>query len=127
MHLDMRYEVEDAGAADQVAQQRKLDTWRQEFNHVRPHEALGQRTPATVYRKSPQPYIGPRAPCYPAHATVRTACSSGRIRYRGRLVRVGQGFSGYVEGVATHDPRVLRRHPRGCRRSMGQGRVRAGY
>lgn len=108
MHLDMRYEVEDAGAADQVAQQRKLDTWRQEFNHVRPHEALGQRTPATVYRKSPQPYIGPRAPCYPAHATVRTVCSSGRIRYRGRLVRVGQGFSGYAVGVVPIDDTAIR-------------------
>lgn len=33
-----------------------LDAYRQEYNEVRPHEALGMRTPATVWRKSERAY-----------------------------------------------------------------------
>jgi len=29
-----------------------FDVWRGEYNHERPHEALGQRRPATVYTRS---------------------------------------------------------------------------
>lgn len=52
MHADMRFELEDAAADSVVAQQAACDAWRMEFNHVRPHEALGLRTPAEVYRPS---------------------------------------------------------------------------
>ena len=38
------------------AQQRELDRFCHEFNHVRPHEALGMETPASVYQPSPRPY-----------------------------------------------------------------------
>jgi len=32
------------------------DAYRQEYNEVRPHEALGMRTPASVWRKSERVY-----------------------------------------------------------------------
>lgn len=108
MHLDMRYEVEDVGADSIAVQQERLDTWRQEFNHVRPHEALSQQTPASVYHVSPRPYKGPRDACYPPHAIVRVVNSSGRIRYRGHLVRVGTGLRGYEVGVLEIDDTAVR-------------------
>jgi transposase InsO family protein len=37
-------------------QQCAFDEWRQEYNHKRPHEALGQKTPAEVYRPSDRAY-----------------------------------------------------------------------
>jgi transposase InsO family protein len=37
-------------------QQRALNRLRHSFNHERPHEALAQRTPASLYRPSAQPY-----------------------------------------------------------------------
>lgn len=33
-----------------AAQQRAFEAFRQEYNTVRPHERLGQRTPASRYR-----------------------------------------------------------------------------
>jgi transposase InsO family protein len=33
-----------------------LDEFRQEYNHVRPHEALEMRTPASVWSRSERPY-----------------------------------------------------------------------
>lgn len=99
MHLDLRYEVEDIGADDRLAQQAALDRWRHEFNHVRPHEALAQRTPAEVYRSSPRRFKGSRTPRYAPPLAARIVASSGRIRFRGHFVRVGSGFRGYQVGV----------------------------
>jgi transposase InsO family protein len=39
-----------------------LDVYRWEHNHVRPHEALGMKTPADVWRKSERPYDPHPAP-----------------------------------------------------------------
>ena len=108
MHLDMRYDVEDVGASSVEAQQRRLDEWRHEFNHVRPHEALGQRVPADLYSRSPRRFCGPRLPSYPSHLVVRTVSTSGRCRYRGNLVRIGQGFRGYDVGIELVDQATIR-------------------
>lgn len=43
------------GGARQDAQA-WLDAYRWEYNHVRPHEALGMKTPASVWRKSERRY-----------------------------------------------------------------------
>ena len=36
-----------------------LDAYRWEYNHVRPHKALGMQTPATRWRPSPRRYDPP--------------------------------------------------------------------
>lgn len=41
-----------------AANQRAIDAWVEEYNNVRPHEALGTRTPAEVYRNSETLYGG---------------------------------------------------------------------
>jgi len=38
------------------AQQRELDRFRHDYNQVRPHEALGMATPASIYTASPRPH-----------------------------------------------------------------------
>jgi len=50
MHADISAEQQSRPATTRDAQQRELDRWRQEFNHVRPHDALGGKTPADVYK-----------------------------------------------------------------------------
>ena len=52
MHRDMRADVQAFPASSRVAEQRACDRWRIEFNRVRPHEALGGKTPAEVYTNS---------------------------------------------------------------------------
>jgi len=54
MHRDLSTEVQDAPAETPALQQRLLDKWKQEFNHVRPHQALGGKTPAEVYSVTPR-------------------------------------------------------------------------
>jgi putative transposase len=38
------------------AQQRRFDDFRAVYNNERPHEALGPKTPASLYQPSPRPY-----------------------------------------------------------------------
>ena len=39
--------------------QQRFDEFRSMFNNERPHETLGQKRPATIYRPSPWPYPSP--------------------------------------------------------------------
>lgn len=78
MHADMAADLQRAPERSKASQQRACDRWRQEFNHVRPHEALHGKTPAELYRSSPTK-LKPRAPVYPAAWTVRRVSSSGHV------------------------------------------------
>ncbi len=54
MHRTLKLDLRPA--EDWRGQQRELDRFRHDYNHVRPHEALGMHTPASVYEPSPRPY-----------------------------------------------------------------------
>jgi len=111
MHLDMRYDVEDLSAENVKRQQAALDAWRVEFNEVRPHEAIGMKVPADLYASSSKRYSGPRKALYPATMCTRKVTDSGRVRYRGQMLRIGQGYRGYEIGIESlTDPKVVRVH-----------------
>lgn len=56
MHRTLKQAVASPPAASFYAQQRAFGRFRREYNQERPHEALGQRTPATFYAPSSRPY-----------------------------------------------------------------------
>ena len=62
-----------------------------EYNEERPHESLGQETPASAYRPSFHPYPG-RIPEleYPAHFERRLVSRNGGIRWGSGWVNVSQ-------------------------------------
>jgi putative transposase len=101
MHADVAAELEADPAASQVLQKRAADTWRQQFNEVRPHEALGMKTPAAFHVRSSRRYRGIRAPHYPAGYAVRRVSRQGCVRYRGRVVFISQSITGYDVAVRT--------------------------
>ena len=49
MHRDLKAECTKPPSVNLSAQQRRMERWRHEFNHERPHEALGQRTRITCH------------------------------------------------------------------------------
>jgi hypothetical protein len=79
----LKQEVAQPPAANRRKQQRALDRFRQEYNEVRPHEALGMRTPAEVYepsaRKFPERLPEPE---YPAPMLVRSLRRQGHFRWK---------------------------------------------
>jgi putative transposase len=78
MHADMAADLQRAPERSRASQQRSCDRWRQEFNHVRPHDALRGKTPADLYRSSPTK-LRSRVPVYPAAWTVRRVSTSGHV------------------------------------------------
>ena len=72
-------------AEHQEGQQLKFDGVREEIDYVRPHHALGLKTPAELYVPSerPMPERIPE-PEYPAHFEARRVRSTGVFRLHGR-------------------------------------------
>jgi transposase InsO family protein len=105
MHRRYKAEVLARPAAHRQAQQRRSDRWRHEYNHRRPHEALGQQPTARHYRTSPRP-----APAslptlrYPATLATRRVRSHGDIKWHGRLRFIGRAFVGQTVGLKTLNP-----------------------
>jgi len=107
LHGDMRFELEDPSSETRETQQSACDLWVDEFNQVRPHEALQMRTPSELYARSPRPYRGKRPARYPGGFDVRPVAWHGAIKYANRLVYVGGGYAGFSVGVERlRDPLV---------------------
>jgi hypothetical protein len=71
MHRTLRAETASPPRSSNRAQQRCFDQFRDEYNNVRPHEALGQATPASVYTPSMRAFPSKLPePEYPSHFEV---------------------------------------------------------
>jgi hypothetical protein len=77
-----------------------FDKWRKEFNEVRPHEALGMKTPSEVYYKSEKKYIGDEIEIeYSGRMKSRIVNDRGFINYKRHRVFIGNPFAGYNIGI----------------------------
>ncbi len=99
MHGDIALDVELSPADDGEAQQRTLDRWREEFNQVRPHEALEMKVPAEVYHRSNRRYLGPLRPCYPVGVGLRRVDTGGHVKIDGKTLFIGGGLARQDVGV----------------------------
>jgi putative transposase len=101
MHCDMRFELEDCFETTLSAQQRACDDWVTTFNHVRPHEALGQRLPAEVYRvSSRRPPVGQRiVGGAPDGCTYVKVMPQGGIRFEGTRAYLSKALGGRMVGM----------------------------
>jgi transposase InsO family protein len=94
MHRDMSDDLQSFPAGSLGAEQRACDRWRQEFNHVRPHDALGGKVPADVYRRSERKAHQSRY-LYPAGWLVRSVSDRGNVSVDGQTHSVGLGLARY--------------------------------
>ena len=100
MHKDLKAETAIPPAATRAAQQRRFNRFRSDYNEVRPHEALGQRTPASAYEPSPRPFSTRlHTPDYPAHFEVRKVSDNGGIRWSCAWVNVSHLLGGEFVGL----------------------------
>jgi putative transposase len=103
-HLTLKKEAMQPPQASQEAQQRRFDCFRHEFNSERPHEALGQKPPASLYANSPRPLPSRiPEPVYPTDAKVRTVRSNGEIKWKGDLIYIADILAGDAIGVSEID------------------------
>jgi transposase InsO family protein len=85
-----------------------LDQFRFEYNHVRPHEALGMKTPVEVWRSSERKFQSqPLRWVYPAGTEVAEVDRSGSIRLQGRRWYLTQTLVDQQVGVTEVGARWL--------------------
>jgi hypothetical protein len=103
MHADMSGDVQSRPGQTVADEQRRLSRWRQEFNHVRPHEALGGKVPADVYKVLERKRPARADYVYPAHMFARPVYTSGALNFMSEELHVGTVFAGCTSapGIGT--------------------------
>jgi transposase InsO family protein len=106
MHLTLKQETTRPAAANSLSQQARFDAFVETFNTVRPHEALGMKTPAAVYAPSPRRFAGLPELAYPFHDREVVPSSSGVIGLHGRAIFISSVFGGQRLGLREVDTDV---------------------
>ena len=107
MHRTLKQEATIPPASSLPAQQRKFDHFRQEFNELRPHQALAMQRPAQLYRPSHRPLPNRIEPYdYPAHFLVRRVSRDGTIRVLGNQIFLTNTLQQDYVGLEEVDDRV---------------------
>ena len=85
-----------------------LDEFREEYNQVRPHEALGMKTPASVWHKSPRRYDpNPAEWEYERGSEVQRLGPYGQLKLAGRWWQVCEALAGEAVRLERIAGRVL--------------------
>jgi transposase InsO family protein len=88
--------------------QRWLDEFRYEYNHVRPHEALGMKTPASVWKPSERRYqANPPQWEYQRGSEVRKLTPQGRVSFHSRSWEISRALAGEWVQLVRIGERVL--------------------
>jgi transposase InsO family protein len=109
MHRTLKEATAAPPHANRRAQQRAFDAFRQEYNELRPHQALSMETPDSVYRCSPRPFPA-RLPEteYPSAHTVRRVYPHGQFFWKNHDVFLSKVLSGERIGLVPIDDRYQR-------------------
>ena len=104
MHKTLKRETTRPPAASLLGQQMLFNRFRKEFNEERPHEALDQETPASVYKRSTRRYPK-RPPCieYPPHFERRLVSRNGGFRWGSVRVPITHTLEGQYIGLEEVD------------------------
>lgn len=108
MHADISAEIEMSPSASADSEQRRLARWRQTFNHVRPHDALGGKTPAEVYEVKERRAFRPVRYVYPAHFAIRHVSTNGRFSFAKDTYFLSHSLAGCDVGVESVDDMHVR-------------------
>jgi transposase InsO family protein len=80
--------------------ERAFQSFRHQYNFIRPHDALGLEVPASRYQMSLRLFPESLPPIeYDPGVSVRKVQQKGEISFRGKTLKVGQAFTGYPVGL----------------------------
>jgi len=105
MHRTLKQETLRPPERTPTRQQDRFDTWRNVYNHERPHEALDYLTPAACYRASPRAFPR-RVPEveYDSGIFVRRVSGKGDLNWKNQRLFVSEIFGGQSLGLRpSHD------------------------
>jgi putative transposase len=101
-HRTLKFDVTPRGSLR--LQQRAYDLYRVEYNEERPHEALGQKTPASVYHRSSRHYPRGLERAEPPHLSHHVRLrADGTLLWNRRKVFISSALAHELVGVAPSD------------------------
>jgi transposase InsO family protein len=81
------------------SQQRSFDAFRTEFNDIRPHQSLGQKTPSTAFREYRPLAPRPRVIEYDTNMDARRVNANGEIKWTGHQIFLSEVLIGAYVGL----------------------------
>jgi len=104
MHRTLKAETTRPPEANLAKQQRLFNSFRREYNEVRPHEGIELKTPASLYEASTRLLPKEIPPLvYPAHFETRLVSKNSGIRWKSQWVAVSQTCAGLHVGLEQVD------------------------
>ena len=103
MHLTLKQETTRPAGMNSLQQQAKFDKFSREFNEERPHEGLGMKRPAEIYKPSPRRYQGLPELTYPLHDRDLLVTACGRICMHRKRINISTVLAGQRLGIKEVD------------------------
>jgi transposase InsO family protein len=101
MHRTLKAQTSQPAAATAAEQQVRFDHFRQHYNDERPHEALGQISPASRWQPPVRTMpVHVDDPWYDADHEMRRVRPSGAIKWHGEEVFIGEALADELIGLA---------------------------
>jgi len=107
MHRSLKQCLPRPPAANLNLQQRVFNNFRRTYNYIRPHEAIGDETPASRWKPSRRRYperIAP--PRYPPHVELRRVSNAGCFRLHSGQQFLSQALNGEIIGLEQIDDAI---------------------
>jgi transposase InsO family protein len=99
MHRTLKAWITQNPRHSRRSAQRSFDEFRQEFNHIRPHQSLGQKPPASAFRPyRPFPSRLPQLE-YDTNMDVRSVNANGEIKWKGDRIFISEVLIGAKIGL----------------------------
>jgi len=99
-HLTLLQDTASPPASDLAGQIQRFSAFQRLYNEERPHQALGNHTPAAFYAASPRRFDGVlREPDYWSDHEIRRVRSNGEIKWQGKLVYLNSALAGEPVGL----------------------------
>jgi transposase InsO family protein len=95
MHRELKRETTRPPASSFRGQQRRFDAFRARYNDERPHEGIGDQTPASLWTASQRPFpehIVP--PEYAGHLEIRRVSTAGTFRLGSQQIFLSHALEG---------------------------------
>jgi putative transposase len=99
MHLTLKQEATRPAADNLLQQQERFESFINEFNTQRPHQALNMKFPSELYTPSPRLYKGAPEVTYPFHDRTATVTHCGRICIGKLKIHFSTVFDGQDVGL----------------------------
>lgn len=105
MHRTLKAWARERRRKDLRSNQRSFDAFRARFNHERPHQALGQKTPSSAFKRY-RPYPKKTVIEYDSTQQVRKVNANGEIKWHGQAIFTSEVLIGADIGLTQVDEQL---------------------